>query len=136
MSEAATDSDDTEKPRRWREYAYLDAENWPEAIPAEGPRTKYGVYPWGRQTHDQYGIDTYTWSQPDAASIGYDYLGDVCPMCGKPLKTDERVVTKSGSRGELLDISESSDPEPSYHPHCYDERREELQRRQMEVVER
>jgi len=119
--------------RRWREDAYLTAENWPEAIPYIGPRTEYGVYPWGKVRHDQYGIDNYSWSHPDAASIGYEYLGDVCPMCGIPLKSSEYVITKWGDRGELLEVSPSSDPVPSYHPHCYDERQEQLQQRQLQV---
>ena len=132
MSE--TDSGEDEQTRRWRETAYLKKENWPEAIPVEGPQTRYGVYAWGKPTHDQYGIDKYPWNHPDAASIGYDYWGDVCPMCGIPLNMEEMVITKTGKRGELYEVSESEDPEPSYHPHCYDKRQEILQEQQMEAI--
>jgi hypothetical protein len=120
--------------RDWRETAYLQVENWPEAIPWSGPRREYGAYPWGRPTHDQYGIDTYPFSHPNAASIGYGYIGDVCPMCGVPLQSDEQVITKTGKRGELFDVSPSEKPEPAYHPACYDERQEQLQTRQLEVL--
>lgn len=120
--------------RDWREYAHLNAENWPEAVPNSGPRREYGVYPWGDPDHDQYGIDDYPFSHPDAASIGHYYMGDVCPMCGVPLEGREPVITKTGKRGELLEVSHNDKPEPSYHPSCYDERQEELQRRQGQVI--
>lgn len=120
--------------RRWRETAYLHAKNWPEAIPWDGPKTEYGVYPWGEPSHDQYGIDNYPWSHPDAASISYEHMGDVCPMCGVPLRMDQIVITKTGAKGELIEVSKSEDPEPSYHPHCYDERQEKLQEKQMRTI--
>ena len=119
----------TQSERRWREDAYLTKSKWPEAIPHCGPKTEYGVYPWGNPTHDQYGIDDYPFSHPDAASLGDLYLGDVCPMCGVPLKGDEKVITKTGKRGELLDVSPCEKPEPAYHPDCYSKRDEILQRR-------
>ena len=51
--------------QRWRKTAYLHAENWPEAIPPEGPKTEYGVYPWGQPSHDQYGIDEWEFTDSD-----------------------------------------------------------------------
>ena len=131
MSEQFGDGTD----RDWREYAHLNAEDWPEAVPNSGPRREYGVYPWTEADHDQYGIDEYPYSHPDAASIGHYYVGDVCPMCGVPLDGREPVITKTGEKGELLDVSHSTKPEPAYHPSCYDERRERLQQRQTELVE-
>jgi len=124
-----------ETDRDWRESAYLRKKNWPEAVPWTGPRREYGVWPWGRPTHDQYGIDDYPFSHPDAASIGHHYVGDVCPMCGVPLRGDEIVTTKTGERGELVDVSPITKPEPAYHPDCYDKRQEELQSRQLELIE-
>jgi len=118
----------------WRKSAYLRKENWPEAIPYYGPRREYGPYPWTEPDHDQYGIDEYPYSHPDAASIGHYYIGDVCPMCGVPLRGDEIVITKTGEQGELLDVSPHEKPEPAYHPACYDERQERLQTRQQELL--
>jgi hypothetical protein len=119
--------------RDWREWAHLHTEHWPEAIPWTGPRREYGVYPWCEPTHDQYGVDDYPQCHPDAASIGYDYRGDVCPMCGVPLPMTEDVVTKVGNRGKLADVSPDGHPVPSYHPACYEERQETLQAKQLEV---
>jgi hypothetical protein len=124
---------DESSERDWREYAHLKAENWPEAIPNSGPRREYGVYPWTAPTHDQYGIDDYPYIHPDAASISHYHMGDVCPMCGVPLNGQETVVTKTGKKGELLDVSPSAKPEPSYHPSCYDERTQELRQQKTNL---
>lgn len=129
----AAEADD---PRDWREWAYVRAENWPEAIPWTGPKREYGPYPWGRPDHDDpHGLDTYPHTHPDAASVGENYLGDVCPYCGTPLRWDEVVVQREDGRGRLCDLDDPSDPTPSYHPQCAAERRQELHRSFGEFTE-
>lgn len=103
--------------------AYLRTENWPECIPWTEPTREYGPYAWRPPTHDNPGgIDTYPNSHPDAASVGHDYLGDVCPFCGVPIAWTETVVTTEGVRGVFADITAVGDPIPAYHPECWDER--------------
>jgi hypothetical protein len=107
----------TETDRDWRKSAYLRKENWPEAIPWTGPRRAYGPYSWGKADIDGC---KYPSNHPDAASIGHNYIGDVCPWCGVPLHgTDEEVVLHNGSEGTLIELTELGDPEPAFHPGCY-----------------
>lgn len=109
--------------RDWRRGAYLRAGNWPEAIPAMGPAREHGPTPWSRPSHhDPDGLDAYPASHPDAASCGGDYLGDVCPYCGTPLRWSETVVQLGGDEGRLCDLDELDDPTPSYHPGCWKNR--------------
>lgn len=115
-------SETTDSDRDWREWAYLDAENWPDAIPWTGPKRRYGPYPWSRPDHDSFGVDEYPHFHVDAASVGDTYLGDVCPWCGVPVRRDEEVVVKSGDRGTFWDINELDNPVPAYHPVCWGER--------------
>ena len=107
----------------WRESAYLDADNWPEAIPAMGPAREYGPHPWGEPTHDHLlPTDTYPYTHPAAASCGGTYAGHVCPYCGVPLRLSERVVTNDRTRGLLADVTDERDPGPAWHPECFRER--------------
>jgi len=113
--------------RGWRESAYLQATNWPEAIPEMGPKREYGAYPWGRKTHDDpHDVDEYPNSHPDAASCGDTYLGDVCPYCGVPLRWDEPVSTIDGQQGQLHEVDDLNDPTPAYHVECYRSRQAEI----------
>jgi hypothetical protein len=105
----------------WRESAHLNAENWPECIPEMFPKREYGPYAWG-EPRDEY--DNYPWSHPDAGSISGRHMGDVCPMCGKPLRIDETVVNKDGSVGDLIDVSSNRNPVPCYHKQCWRDRQE------------
>lgn len=114
--------------RDWRSWAYLDADNWPEAIPAMGPKREYGPWPWPEPTHDPEGLDPYPDSHPNAASIGDLYLGDVCPWCGVPLRWDQTVVLIDKTRGVFHEISAIDDPAVAYHPGCHAERRGKLNR--------
>lgn len=114
-------SDDRE--RDWRSWAYLQADNWPEAIPGMGPKREYGPYPWSAPTHyDDYDLDDYPHSHPDAGSVGGEYLGDVCPYCGVPLRWDEKVVLIGGTRGTFHEVDDLDSSTPAYHPDCYDDR--------------
>lgn len=113
--------------RDWREWAYLDASRWPEAIPEMGPKREYGPYPWGQKTHhDPHDVDDYPNSHPDAASCGDTYLGDVCPRCGVPLRWDEEVYTIGGTRGVFHEVDELDSPTPAYHIECYRDRQAEI----------
>lgn len=117
-------TDDTE--RDWRESAYLSKENWPEAIPNDGPKREYGPYTWGRISHeDPNALDDYPASHPDAASVGDVYLGDVCPYCGVPLAWTEQVVLLTGESGIFGDVDDLQEPTPAYHTDCWEQRREE-----------
>jgi hypothetical protein len=110
----------------WRASAYLRKENWPEAIPVNGPKREYGPYPWGKVRHeDPHNLDNYPFSHPAAASVGDVYMGDVCPRCGVPLRYDERVVTRSSRKGELHEVSPDTSPKPCYHPECWKDREAE-----------
>ena len=122
-------------PSDWREYAHLTVEHWPEAIPVMGPKRQYGPHPWGTPTHeDEYGLDTYPNAHPDAASIGHQYLGDVCPYCGVPLRFTETVVLLTGERGEFHEIDDVADPTPAYHPDCWTEREAERHRQENKTL--
>lgn len=114
--------------RDWREAAYLQKENWPDAIPWTGPKREYGPYPWGRPRHDELDpdVDEYPHSHPDAASIGHDYLGDVCPYCGVPVKWTEQVRLSDGHLGVFQEITELDEPEPGWHPECWKDRQAEI----------
>lgn len=110
--------------RDWREWAYLRVDNWPECITWTGPKREYGPYPWGRPSHDGLDdCDKYPHMHPAAGSIGYAYLGDVCPYCGVPLRRDEEVVMWDGTSGEFHEVNPVDDPEPAFHPECMAERR-------------
>jgi hypothetical protein len=111
----------------WRETAYLTKDKWPEAIPPMGPKREYGPYPWGQISHEnKHGVDDYPHSHPAAGSIGDIYMGDVCPMCGVPLRYDAEVVNIRGTRGELHAVSPDENPIPCYHPDCWDEREQTI----------
>lgn len=111
--------------RDWRETAYLTRSNWPEAIPNSGPKREYGPYPWSRV--DKFDClderDNYPHTHPDAASIGAKFMGDVCPRCGVPLRSDETVIDQQGERGDLAEITDARDPDPVYHVNCWKRRR-------------
>ena len=117
----------TQDNRDWRESAYLTKENWPEAVPPMGPKREYGPHPWGQINHEnKYGIDEYPFSHPAAASVGEMYMGDVCPICGVPLRYDETVVNIRGKKGELYEVSPDKSPLPCYHSDCWDERKQQI----------
>lgn len=123
----ATDGLTTPDDRDWREWAYLTAENWPEAIPNSGPHREYGPWPWSSPTHDDpHGVDRWPASHPDAASVGHSYMGDVCPYCGVPLNRRETVVLIDGMEGQFAEINPVAEPEPAYHPECWSERQHEV----------
>lgn len=109
--------------RDWRAGAYLNPENWPEAIPECGPAREYGPTPWGPKRHDDPNdVDDYPSHHPDAASCGDTYMGDVCPWCGVPLDMMEDVVLASGESGQFIELSDIAEPEVAYHPTCWTER--------------
>lgn len=106
--------------RDWREWAYTDADNWPEAIPWMGPKRENGPYPWHEPNHkDDHDLDDYPFSHADAASVGASYAGDVCPYCGVPLRLDESVVNLRGECGKLYEVSPDDAPVASYHEQCW-----------------
>jgi hypothetical protein len=122
--------------RDWRKSAYLDKDNWPEAISWCGPKREYGVYPWGNPSHEDLDErDTYPHMHPDSASVGDTYAGDVCPYCGVPIRRDEAVVLSGGTKGVFWDINEMGDPVPAWHPECWSERRAEKCHSLTEFVE-
>jgi len=117
----------TETQQDWRETAYLTRSKWPDAIPPMGPKREYGPYPWGDIRHEnKFGIDNYPHSHPNAASVGEIYMGDVCPVCGTPLRYDEDVVNIRGNSGELHAVSPDQNPIPCYHPDCWENRQSEI----------
>lgn len=103
---------------------YLQAKNWPECIPDDE---------WGDPDHDPHGLDEYPHSHPKAGSISGNYMGDVCPWCGVPLRMDEKVCTINMVCGELGDVTENADP--CYHPNCWAERQQELNESLAQYVE-
>jgi hypothetical protein len=121
--------------RDWRASAYLNTENWPEAIPWYGPKREYGPYPWGESDHyDPHNLDEYHWTHPDAGSCGDIYMGDVCPYCGVPLRLDETAVNINGREGNLHVVSPDETPVPSYHPECWKERQAEVHSRENQTL--
>lgn len=115
--------------RDWRTWAYLQRDNWPEAVPGMGPQRKHGPWPWPeKQHHDPHDLDDYPHTHIDACSIGDDFIGDVCPYCGVPLQRSETVVLHDGTKGTFYEINEVDNPVPAYHPECWKERHaEEMQ---------
>lgn len=117
--------------RDWRESAYLKKENWPEAIPPTGPKREYGPEPWFSKVHpDPHNLDDYPSSHPDAASIGYQYGGDVCPYCGVPLENDVELVDQTGQTGTIWDLARDDVTIPVYHPECWKARRADRRRKE------
>jgi len=128
---------DTEQEQDWREWAYLQRDNWPDAIPWTGPKREYGPCPWTEPTHhDPHGLDDYPHVHPDAASIGHSYHGDVCPYCGVPLRWDETVTLVDGTQGVYHDIEDIDSPTPAYHLECYDKRRGTIQQREHKTLDK
>lgn len=127
---------ENEEPRKWLEYAYLNKENWPEAIPPMGPKREYGPQPWWKPSHDELDeADNYQYTHPAAASIGDLYMGDVCPWCGVPLRYDETVTNVHGTRGELYEVSPDEEPVPCFHVDCWEERMAEIGQRDHQTLE-
>jgi hypothetical protein len=103
----------------WREWAYLQQSNWPEAIPNCGPKREYGPCPWGDPPTE---IDTYAPSHPDACSIGDSYTGHTCPWCGVPIDArNDEVRTADGEIGTVWDIEARRDDfvMTAYHKTCW-----------------
>lgn len=110
----------------WRESAYLNKENWPEAIPPMGPKREYGPYPWSEKLHDDpHDLDDYPTHHPDAMSIGYRYGGDVCPRCGVPLENDTEFVRQDGERGTIWELARDDVTVAVYHRDCWNRREAE-----------
>lgn len=106
---------------------YLRVENWPECIPPTEPTEEYAPQAWWQPTHDDpHGVDDYQHTHPDAASIGDDYMGDVCPYCGVPLRWTESVVLITGDRGTFHEVDDVDSPTPAYHPDCWRDRQAEI----------
>lgn len=126
----------TQSDRDWRTYAYLDKENWPEAIPWTGPKREYGVYSWPPKSHhDPHDLDDYPTHHADAASVGHEYGGDVCPRCGVPLSNTETVVNKDGREGTIWDLARDDVTVPTYHKKCWKHRSAELSRLENKTFE-
>lgn len=99
---------------------YLQKSNWPDCIPPTEPTQEYAPQAWWQPTHhDPHDVDAYQHTHPAAASIGYEYLGDVCPYCGVPLSWEEHVVLLDGRRGVLGELCEVDEVVPAYHPDCW-----------------
>lgn len=105
--------------RDWREWAYLNAENWPEAIPNSGPKREHGPNPWNKPYGDE--LNDYPQSHPAACSIGDYYWGYVCPFCGVPIDAKEDVVTGDGEEGMIWHLEDLDDgwPKAAYHKECH-----------------
>lgn len=113
--------------RDWRESAYLQKSKWPEAIAWDGPHREHGPKPWAYFAAYEGidDVDEYPSSHTSAGSIGDDYLGDVCPYCGVPVRWTEEVVLEDGTEGVFAEISTLDEPEPGYHPECWRDRQAE-----------
>jgi hypothetical protein len=121
----------------WRYSAYLKRVNWPECIPEMGPKREHGPFPWADPSHDKINdkVDSYSMGHPAAGSVGYQYLGDVCPYCGVPIHMEEEVYRHDGEHGELGEITELDTPVPCYHVDCWHDRRDELNQNLTEWTE-
>lgn len=127
---------ETESNQDWREWAYLNRENWPDAIPPMGPAREYGPYPWPEKSHyDPNDLDDYPNSHVEAASCGDTYMGDVCPYCGVPVRLDNELVNIHGERGQGFDVSPHDNPVPLYHPDCWTEREAEVKQIENQTLD-
>jgi hypothetical protein len=88
-----------------------------------GPKREYGVEPWPPKSHDDpQNVDDYPTHHIDAASVGHNYGGDICPYCGVPLPNDEQARAADGEKGTIWDLARDDVTVPVYHEQCYQDR--------------